>query len=197
VLILLTMRPAFNRALELTRLHGAAVPLPAVLDWMLPLVAVNPGRPILYPTVPAALRAAMEESQPALLAANCVPKELAPMPAGYPLPAADLDALTVRPLAHLSGRLGIDFAAAVALAQMRVAVRLESSGHKEHAAYFMEAAGLSYGANCSESSAAVMEQMLAAFREGPETIPWPDGILWPDGVADWLSGFGIPPDERA
>lgn len=192
MLILLTTRHTFNVVTGLVRANrNGPVPLSEFPVWR------QTDRPAgtLWPTVPAALRAAMEIREPALLAVNCVPYVLAPMPNSYEV-ESDLTRITAKPLPTQPGKLGLDFAAAFALCQLSVASKLDKTGDGEHAAYFTEAAGLSAAAVCSVASAEIMEQMYAAFQDDPAAVPWPESILWPDDVSEWLAGFGFAKDER-
>lgn len=191
-MIYLTNRTVYNRTLEVSRLGNG----PATLDRVVGAdYSVRSPGGNMFPTVPAALRAAMEVFEPAFLTANAIPQELAPMPDSYS-PESDLSKIEVQALPHTPGRLGIDFAIAFAMCQLSVAARLDRVGKKDHAAYFVEAAGLSAAAVCSVASCEIMEQMYAAFNDGPQDVPWPNGVLWPTHVADWLNGFGLPRDEK-
>jgi len=136
----------------------------------------------------------MEIENPALLAVNCIPINLLPMPIPYVPSPNDFPKIDAKPLPTTPGKLGVDFAIAFALCQLVAAVKLHRNNMPEHSAYFVEAAGLSAGCVCSVPSAEIMEQLNAAAAE-PDTFPIPEEILWPDGVADWLAGFGFPRDE--
>lgn len=192
-MILLANRTAANRLTELSRLRHGGQPIPvADLGTFLP---PNPPARMLYPTVPMALRAAMNVLDPTFMAANCIPVDLAPMPVPYDLNMGDADRITVENLPTEPGKLGVDFAVAFALSQLAVAIKLYKIGQREHSAYFIEAAGLSAACVCSVASSEIMEQLNDA-ADDPETFPLPEGILWPSLVADWVKGFGLPLDER-
>lgn len=193
-MILLTTRQteaACVKAMQAAK--GASVPL-SLFQTMLRTEQL-PGRQF-FPTVPGALRAAMDVPSPAFLVVNCVPTTLAPMPLPYVPNEADLSKIMAKPLPTQPGQLGVDFAIAFALSQLAVAVKLHRIGQAVPAAYFVECAGLSAGCVCSVASAEIMEQMNAAAAD-PDSFPLPDGILWPDGVSEWLCGFGFPRDEGA
>ncbi len=194
LILLTTLRAAAKVNALMNATDQKAIPLSSFSEWHQPAIPANR----LYPTVPAALRGAMNAgiSDPAFLATNCIPAYLAPMPCPYEVNQNDTDKITVKGLPTIPGILGIDFAVAFAMCQLAVAVKLLKSDQNEHAAYFIEAAGLSAGCCSSVASAEVMEQMYSAFNDGPETVPWPEGILWPDGVAPWLQGFGVSADQE-
>lgn len=190
MLILLTTKWAAEICRELVQATGKPIPLSELPGWTQCNI---PGRQF-FPTLPAALRAAMEIDSPALLAVNCIPIQLLPMPVPYVPSEPDFPKIDAKPLPTTPGKLGIDCAIAFALCQLVTAVKLHRNDMPEHSAYFVEAAGLSAGCVCSVPSAEIMEQMNAAASE-PDTFPIPEEILWPDGVADWLAGFGFPRDE--
>lgn len=192
MLLMLTTRSVYNSVTTLVRQTGGAVPLTMFPTWA---AVPRPGA-VLYPTVPGALRAALEIHEPALLAVNCAPVELAAMPRSYEVPPSDAAGITAKPLPTAPGKLGVDFAIAFAMAQLAVSSKMEKAGKREHAAYFVEAAGLSAGSVCSVASCEMMEQIHAAFQNDPTAVPWPDGVLWPDGVSDWLAGFGFGRDDE-
>lgn len=194
-MIYLTNRAVYNRTLELTRLAERAGDGPVTLDKVAGVAVCHSPGGFMYPTVPAVLRAAMGVFEPAFLAANAIPQKLSPMPDSYS-PESDLSNIEVQALPHVPGRLGIDFAIAFAMCQLAAAAKVEREGMHEHAAYLVEAAGLSAAAVCSVASCEIMEKMYAAFQDDPHEVPWPAGVLWPSGVADWLAGFGFARDER-
>jgi hypothetical protein len=190
MLILLTTKAAAARVRSMTTTGSVTCRLSDFREWVDP----DPAAPEqLAPTVPMALRMAMnyQRDRPAFLAANVIPDGLRTLPDPYPVMMHDLDRVEVRPLPTVPGRLGVDFAVAVALAQLAVSQKLAAAGRHDHAAYFLESAGLSAGCVCSQQSADILDAMFQAFEDGPESVPWPDGILWPDGVGEWLQGFGI------
>ena len=192
-MILLTTTAAEAANKQLVEANGGrAVPLSLFPEWTNCQI---PGRQF-FPTLPGALRAAMQVPYPAFLAVNCVPHRLFAMPTPYQVPEKDAPNLLAKPLPTEPGMLGVDFAVAFGLCQLAVAVKLHKEGMREHSAYFVEAAGLSAGVVCSVPSAEIMEQMNAACCNDPDTFPLPDGILWPDGVAGWLQGFGFNRDNE-
>lgn len=191
-MIYLTSRKVYNRTLELSRQSSGPVHLGQVVG--IDYAVTSPGG-FMFPTVPAALRAAMNVSEPAFLSVNAIPEKLAPMPDSYS-PGRDTDFIECQALPHIPGRLGIDFATAFSICQLRVAARLQKAGKQGHAAYFVEAAGLSAAAVCSVKSCEMTEAMYAAFKDDPQEVPWPDKVLWPADVMDWLQSFGFERDDR-
>lgn len=198
MVLLTTQGTAADVAAMLTgpRAPGTGIPLSRLIRWR------HPDCPLpMFPTVPAALRAGFAVPGVAILAINCTPIHLNPIPKPYPIGDEEVtrfhEDFQVRPLPTEPGRLGVDFAVAVALAQMAAAAKMHTEGRTEHEAYLIECAAISAGFVTSTISAEIVEQMASAYHTGADTVPWPEEVLWPDTVGPWLQAFGIPADLTA
>ena len=147
-----------------------------------------------YGTLTAAVRAVIRSSGSALALAvsDCEPAELS-LCEPFKIDTGDAPGSYSCQILELEpGALGLDFAAAVSLCQMRAAALHEAAGDLPRAAHYVEVAQLSAGLVTSWRSAEILE-LLA---ERGDLLQWPEGRLWPNGVEAFLESNSIPVDRK-